>query len=983
MPSSPFRPTAWVASTSRKAARIARVWGLVRLRRSWAGCLLAGLIGAGFPASADAQNGARSGRWAHETSRLAPDPEVIWGRLENGFRYALRPHAGVTGRVVLQLVVLSGSMDERPNERGMAHYLEHLAFGGTKDFLPGEMVLLFQRLGMEYGSDVNAQTSFDSTIYRLDYRRADPLLLRDGLRLFRGFADGLSLDPQVIERERRVVLAELRLRNTLAGRRELASLPVVFRGLTFPERSPGGSEEQIARFTREQFEAYYRRNYRSDLMVLVVTGDIDVLAIQREIRERFGSMSRPSSPLPARDEGRLNARSLRAGVLPLAGMSAAAVEVATVLPRPAAAETQAQREEEQKREMVMRLLAAQWEAEGAGGGAVEAGYSELLGHGVASLRAMVAAPAWSAGLTALDTGVRRVLEQGFAETVLLEARREELRRVALLREQLPTLDPSVVADALVESITEHRVFIGLEQSLAWRAAWLETFTLAEAQQIFRRLWVPGAMAFHVAGGVGVELRPQNVLDEIAKVRRGRVAALPPRPPEERVPYRLPSWGPDGAVVGREALPALQATLLRFQNEVRLNVVSRRQEPGIVHLVVRVGTGLLEMPGTRPALKEFGLNTVVASGTEHLRGETLRALVGQRFLDFSFDVADRDAFAFRATVPADEVTTFLGVVADILHRPRFSSLAHAEQRMNAAMGRMAGSAGMGDGMRALNDRLFRGDARFTSGSPVDYIAMSAEDVRRWMEGPLSRGYVEATVVGDIAEDAAIAAVARTLGTLAPRAAEKRPAAPIKPVQVTARAGFERIEFTGEQNTALVVGTWPTDELREVRDQAAVEILTKILELRIRAEVRERLGLAYSPSAILSAYDGFPGFALLQTQIDCDPADGERVARLVEQIGTELAAGGINEGEFIGSRGILKSQLHRSFRENSFLVSVLSRAQERPEERDQIVGLADGLIDHVEKAEVERWAASLLRRENCRVAAVVPKAFIGIYQLSEAP
>ena len=109
----------------------------------------------------------------------------------------------------------------------------------------------------------------------------------------------------------------------------------------------------------------------------------------------------------------------------------------------------------------------------------------------------------------------------------------------------------------------------------------------------------------------------------------------------------------------------------------------------------------------------------------------------------------------------------------------------------------------------------------------------------------------------------------------------------------------------------------------------------------------------------------------------------MARLVEEIGDELASGGINEGEFIGSRGILKSQLQRSFRENGFLVNLLSRAQERPEEREQILGLAEGLIDGVERGDVERWAAALLKRENCRSAAVVPKAFIGVYQLSERP
>jgi zinc protease len=220
------------------------------------------------------------------------------------------------------------------------------------------------------------------------------------------------------------------------------------------------------------------------------------------------------------------------------------------------------------------------------------------------------------------------------------------------------------------------------------------------------------------------------------------------------------------------------------------------------------------------------------------------------------------------------------------------------------------------------------------------------------------------------------MASTLGALGPRAATKVTATPPKPVKVTAPAGFERIEFVGEQNVGLVVGTWPVTEAIHVRDQCALEILAKILEIKVRGEVREKLGLAYSPSAEFRPYDGFPDFALLRAQIDCAPPDTTRVAQLVSAIGATVAQQGVGEGEFIGARGILQSQLKRAFRENTFLVSLLMRAQERPAEAEELGALRGSLLAQLTRDEVNTWAAKILTTKNCRAAAVVPKAFVGV-------
>jgi len=542
---------------------------------------------------------------------------------------------------------------------------------------------------------------------------------------------------------------------------------------------------------------------------------------------------------------------------------------------------------------------------------------------------------------------------------------------------LPTLDPGALCEALTDSITGNTVFEGFEQKFTLMREWLEKVTPAEVQQVFRSMWSPATMAFHVSGGVDMELTADKVLQEVQKARRTGISHVMPRQKRD-TPFKLPRFATPTEVVERRELSSFGAKLMRFGNNVRLNFVSSRQEPGLLHAVVRVGSGLLEMPGNKPALKEFGLNTLLASGADHFRPEQLNALIEERFLDFGFDVADRDAFSFRASMAAEQLETFLGIVADILHAPKFNSYVHNDQRMQAAMGRASGSVGMSDGLRGLTDHLFKGDARFTWGVPLDYVSMSVIDVKRWMEPSLARGYVEVTIVGDVSEDVVVRTMSQTLGALKMRAEKKTTATPPKPVQITADPGFTRIEFVGEQNIGLVVGTWPVTESMHVRDQAAMELLAKILEIRVRAEVREKLGLAYSPSAEFKAYDGFPNFALLQAQIDCAPNDAARVAPLITNIGAEVAAKGVGEGEFIGARGILKSQLKGAFRENSFLVNILMRAQERPEETDEIVALHDGLMTQITRDEVNTWAAKVLPAANCRSAAIVPKAFVGMFE-----
>ncbi len=927
---------------------------------------------------AAAQTGARAGVWAHEESAVRPDERVVWGRLDNGLRYALLPHQGVPERVSMRLVVLTGSMDERENELGIAHFTEHMCFRGTRDFQYSEMNGFFHKLGMEYGSDVNAITTFDHTSYMLEYRDNNPGLLREGLRLFRNFADGVTFDPAFIEKERGVILSELRTRDGIASRQGMASFPVIYRGLHFPQRIPVGTERSIRTVTRDDFLGFYRRGYRPDLMILVAAGDFDVEAMAAHVKEILGPIEKPSVPVPAREEGRLdNSRNLRAGLFKITDIGSVAATVASVAPLARGPETREQDLDRLRRGFAMSLLADRINNSIPDAGGGNATFDTLLGYDTAQAMVMVSGQNWQHGLLALDQVVRSTYERGFEQREIDQLRRRLMSLLQHMVEQAPVIDPGTLAENLAESIITHSVYVGYEEDYRRLQEVLKNLTPKNMLEAYRAAWDLDRMAFNLAGDVDIEGGPGEILKAVQKYRKGGLRYLRPNT-RRAADFKMADWGTPTRVVEAREVPQLEAKLIRFGNNTHLNHAFSRSEPGIVYATVRVGSGLLNMPGDQPALKEFGLQTLLASGTTHFTTEKLGEVIEDRLLGFSLDVDDYDAFTFRGTAGTDNVDAFLGVVTDFLFKPIFETYALRSEKMKAIVGRSQSSVGMGEGMRELTNHLFKGDPRFTWATFGNYMGMSVSEVRNWLWAPFTKGFLEVTIVGDISEENAIDLVSRSLGSLPQRNAEKRFDIPPAPPRVTARPGFKRIEFVGEQHLGLVTGAWPIEEPLTVKDKASLNVLSKILELHIRQEVRDNRGLAYSPSVSFTPYNGFASFSLLRAMIDCGPADAAEIAKIVEEISAQIAVEGVGESEFIGSSGILSGQLKSAFKENAFLMHMLQRAQERPESVDEAITLQAGLIDTVTIDDVNAWAKKILSPKNTYTAAIVPKPFIGIFQ-----
>jgi zinc protease len=229
---------------------------------------------------------------------LPVDPGVTIGTLENGLRYYIRAHREPRNRAELRLVVNAGSILEDEDQRGLAHFLEHMAFNGTENFQRQELVDYLESIGMRFGPDLNAYTSFDETVYMLQLPTDTPGTLETGLRILEEWAHRITLDDEEVEKERGVILEEWRLGRGAQARISDQQIPVVFSGSLYAERLPIGDTLVIRTAPTEALERFYRDWYRPDLMAVVAVGDFDADAVEAQIRELFGAIPTSVNPRP-------------------------------------------------------------------------------------------------------------------------------------------------------------------------------------------------------------------------------------------------------------------------------------------------------------------------------------------------------------------------------------------------------------------------------------------------------------------------------------------------------------------------------------------------------------------------------------------------------------------------------------------------------------------------------------------------------------
>jgi len=863
-----------------------------------------------------------------------PHPRAHWGRLANGLRWVVLPNPRPEGAASLRLLVEVGSRHERPQERGVAHLLEHMAFRGSSGLAPGELAASLARLGAAMGPDTNARTGFDTTVYQLELPKADPEALEHGLFVLREIADRLTVPEDLLAIEREVVLAEARQRDTPGQRAFEASLGFLLPESGLAERLPIGDPAVVAGADRSLVEGFYRRWYRPERMVVAVAGAIDPNDVAARIERLFADLE-ARGPAPEEPvEPPLEGRGLELALRVEPGLPAS-LAVSFRLPPDERPDGLGPRREALVEGVALRALG---ERLGRLAAAADPDLSNpRVGiedwEGVARLvrlRAGVPPERAEAALAALAREIARLLRHGVLDGEVEEAL--AVRRAALvdrLRTAPTRLSRSRV-EALVAAARDRVALLDEAGSLALFDRLAPEVDAAAASGAARALFageplIELTMPAEPEGGV--EAARARLL---AAWRAARGEATDP-PRFEPVPRLAYAPDPEPApVLAREHFADLDLHAVRFANGVRLDVKASEFEVDSVRVSVRFGRGRLGLPPERPGLDLLARHALLAGGLGRHSGQELDRILAGRRLAIDHLLAE-SASLLTVEAAAEELETALVLARAWLEDPGFrpEGLVPWRRALEAARRRLASvpAAALEGPVERL---LHRGDPRFGLSEPDVAEARTLEELAAWWRLEAASGPLDVAVVGAVDPERAIEMVGRTLGRLPPRR-EVPPPPPPPPWPTGAEAV---VEHRGPVGQAIVLVHIATDDARDQRRAEGLGVLADLLRERLRARIRERLGATYAPTVGSAGSFLVPGRGAIRITVDL-PADRARaLARLIEAEVDRLAGEGPTAEELGRVLPPRRVRAERAARSNAFwLERVLTGRHQVPERLDQ--------------------------------------------------
>lgn len=910
-----------------------------------------------------------------EGSDLKPDPAVRFGTLANGLRYAVRQNAEPKGRASLRLLVLTGTFNEAEDQRGVAHFLEHMAFNGSTHYPPGTLVEFLQRMGMSFGADTNASTGFDRTLYLLELQKADDATLGEGFRVFSDYAGGLLLKAEEIDKERGIILAEKRDRDSIQYRTQIAQFEFAFGSTLLPKRLPIGLPEVIEKAPRERFVDYWNTWYRPEKMVVVAVGDFDPAAVEKMITENFSGLAPRAPAKPDPDLGRIDKfEGLRVHFHPETEAPATSISLSSITPFTFEPDTGARRVARLPRRLALSMLNRRFSVlakkENAPFTAAQASVDEAFDLFRESGVDVDCKPEqWQAALAVAEQELRRALTHGFTAAELKEAAANVANQLDQAVKTAATRHHNVLAGVLAGSIQNRRVFTAPADDLALLKPALDKITPAECVAALREAFSDSGRYLLVSGNVKI---PDDAKAAItAAYEKSRAVAVAPPEAEAEAKWAYTDFGKPGQVQKREHIADLDITLVTFANGVRLNLKKTEFEANRMRLLARVGQGALSQPRSPRGIANLAAGTFVAGGLGKHSVDDLRRILAGKNVGVTFAPAP-EALTFSGGTTKEDLLLELQLLAARLTDPGYrpEALRQARKGLEETYRSFEHTT---NGPLALEvaSLLVSGDPRFGLPPKDEMMARNLDEVRAWLTPQLTKGGIELAIVGDFDLEATITAVGQTLGAL-----PKREAMPLtddmKRVAFPAQPFNKEFRVDTEIPRGLIRTYWPTTDGIEAKRSRRLGLLGSIVSDRLRVKIREEVGAAYSPQAGSIESNVSPGYGYILTHVEIDPTMVEKVTNLVLMIGDDLAANGVNEDELKRAREPMLKAMEQSLRDNGYwLNSVLARAQEKPEVLEWARNrLAD--VNSITVDELSALAAQYLKSDRASRVAILPIA-----------
>ncbi|WP_233205173.1 M16 family metallopeptidase [Alkalicaulis satelles] len=887
----------------------------------------------------------------HEASDIPADPGVRYGVLDNGMRYAIMANATPSNTAAVRLVLNVGSLSEDEDQRGLAHFIEHMAFKGTTNVPQNEMVRLLERYGLAFGPDTNAFTGHDLVGYQLNLPQASEELLGVALFLMRETASELLFLDEEIESERGVILGEERFRNTPVNRFFSAYFRFLYPDTLVPERDPIGTVDVIETAPREAFVRYYEAFYRPERAILVVTGDFDPDLIEAKIRngfdisipgldvervESFETWTQPGEPGGDPEIGAVTrASEPQFGFFHDPGV-VTLIAVDMIAPGPAALDTRAAREEAMLRQLGQAIVQRRLQAQINRGDAplVQANLSHVNQFGLANRAGVFAVSSpdrWREGVAMVEQELRRALEHGFTRSELDEQMANTRTALRNGADQAGTRQTTSLADSIWSAWLRGAVFNHPEFARDWFEALEPSITPGRVEAAFRR-------AFEAAPPHVMVALNQDLAEGEAAVREAWLASTAERvdPPAETDAdaFAYDDFGPAGQVIERTELEEFGVTQMRFANGVRLNVKPTDFESRVVRVRVDFGAGdMTDQPV--PAAGSILGAAFGGGGLEAHDRDALQRLLAGRSVSYGLGVGSESFFFSNATTPSD-FELQMQVLAAFMTAPgwredglnQFRAIAEEVRRGQNAQ---AVQVAINRGGRVLRG----GDPRFGFPTAEEVAGFTMDHARQMLAPALAEAPVEITIVGDVTVERAMEVTAATFGALPERAESwpefdhNRQISFPEPAREPVVLHFDGQDYQGMANVYFPIG-----DGFDARRRRALQLMAGIFDLKATERFREREGATYSPIVQGQPSTVYPGFGFVWAGLDVAVSDISRMYEIVDEIAGVMASGEITEDELQRARQPVLERLREQRERNPFWIGALARSQSDPDRLEDL-------------------------------------------------
>lgn len=910
--------------------------------------------------------------WLYKNSDIPVDKQWIFGELPNGLRYAVRRNRVPPGQVSIRVAIDAGSLMERENERGYAHFIEHLSFRGSKFVADGEAKRVWQRLGATFGSDSNAVTSPTQTIYKLDLPSAGFPALNESMKILSGMMSGPTMSSAEVDAERRTVSAEAREQDGAQVRVADAASKLFYAGQPLADRSPIGNLDSLAKATPESLRAFHNRWYRPDNTVIAISGDGDPVIFAQLISRYFSDWKPATSePLAKVDLGKPSASAPTARFIAEPGLPTS-VNLAWMRPWTQVDDTIALNQGRLIEIVASRLINRRLEQRARAGGSflqadvqqenvarsADATFVSIIPLGedwrpaLADVRAVIAdALASPPTQPEIDREVNEF-------TAILDVQVETARAEASAKQADDLIEAVNIRETVASPEVARDVFGGLKDKIK------PADVLKATQRLFSGI---GPRAF-----VSSQIEQADGATQLAAALAAPVVALTTDRDQGAVTFdQLPKAGPAGAIVAKSRLKGVDVEVLSLSNGTKVMLSPSSSEAGRVYVSARFGAGMKSLPRDRLTPAWAGSGTLVQSGIGTLKQDQLERMTSGRQINMTIETGE-GAFLMRALTRPSDLSDQLKFMSAKFAAPGWDPAPVLRTKAAAILGLRTADSSPRDVLgRKLGGYLRGGDTRWSTPEKADAEALTPEAFRAFWEPILAAGPIELSIFGDFDPEAVKPVILETFGALAPRPSPILVKGSDKSVGPKPNRSPVRLTHKGSPDQAIAVLAWPTGGgIADVRTGRQLDMLASIFTDRLFEQFREGEGASYSPDVSSNWPTGISGGGSFTVMAQVKPESVDAFFVRARAIAKDLAAKPVTSDELQRTVGPLLQRIARAQTGNMFWLSQLSGATEDPRRVENLLSWSKDL-KAVTPATLQKLAKRYLKANKAFSMVVEPE------------